>query len=423
MNIIKKVRIDGFWGSRTVEFKLQRNVNFLIGINGSGKTTIINLIAAVLKGDLSAINKVQFERIKINLENADTKEKHTIQVEKKLKEKSNYSDTVFTIKKGNKIIEEFSIDEYESEHLHFRRANTGRLMHRKFTNMYANKSDVLSNLINITWLSIHRKNRSGEERNYDSTIDAKIDDVKNSLIRYFSKLNRQCSVQTDQFQKFVFESLVVAHKLDDINKLVNDLDYEKEKKSLKEIFKYFHLAEDKNIKKLEKYFKIFEKSYEKMKKKEGITLDDISVLLGMVKIHSVSDEWFNVQKIQSNINKPKDLFFQVVNNLLQNKKIEINEKNELFVQPNETDKFNLVNLSSGEKQLLIILGQALLQELNTHIYIADEPELSLHVEWQEKLVKSINDLNPNAQMFFATHSPDIIGPYHSSIIRIEDCIS
>ena len=77
-------------------------------------------------------------------------------------------------------------------------------------------------------------------------------------------------------------------------------------------------------------------------------------------------------------------------------------------------------LSSGEKQLLIILGQALLQDLTPVIFIADEPELSLHVEWQEKLTPSIAELNPNAQIVFATHSPDIVGAYSHRIINMED---
>jgi len=79
-------------------------------------------------------------------------------------------------------------------------------------------------------------------------------------------------------------------------------------------------------------------------------------------------------------------------------------------------------LSSGEKQLLIILGQSLLQENINHIYIADEPELSLHVEWQEKLVNSLKSVNPNSQIIFATHSPDIVGDFSNSVIKVEKAI-
>jgi len=72
--------------------------------------------------------------------------------------------------------------------------------------------------------------------------------------------------------------------------------------------------------------------------------------------------------------------------------------------------------------LLIILGQSLLQEYSNHVYIADEPELSLHVDWQEKLVSNLKNLNPNSQIIFATHSPDIVGNFYDSIIKVEEAI-
>ena len=79
-------------------------------------------------------------------------------------------------------------------------------------------------------------------------------------------------------------------------------------------------------------------------------------------------------------------------------------------------------MSSGEKQLIIILGESLLQQSIPHIYIADEPELSLHVEWQEKLVSSLKELNPNSQIIFATHSPDIVSEFSKSVIKVEETI-
>ena len=62
MNKIDKVRIDGFWIDKTVEFKLKDDVNFLIGVNGSGKTTIINLVAATLNADFATLDRFQFKK-------------------------------------------------------------------------------------------------------------------------------------------------------------------------------------------------------------------------------------------------------------------------------------------------------------------------------------------------------------------------
>lgn len=80
------------------------------------------------------------------------------------------------------------------------------------------------------------------------------------------------------------------------------------------------------------------------------------------------------------------------------------------------------DLSSGEKQLFIQLLEVLLQEGKPAVLIADEPELSLHVSWQEKLLAALRELNDNAQIIVATHSPDIVGPFRPSVIDMESII-
>jgi len=63
-------------------------------------------------------------------------------------------------------------------------------------------------------------------------------------------------------------------------------------------------------------------------------------------------------------------------------------------------------LSSGEKQILYIFVETLLAKLNT--IIIDEPEISMHIDWQKILVRSMRSLNPKAQIILATHSPEIM---------------
>jgi predicted ATP-binding protein involved in virulence len=42
------------------------------------------------------------------------------------------------------------------------------------------------------------------------------------------------------------------------------------------------------------------------------------------------------------------------------------------------------------------------------VFIVDEPELSLHIDWQEKFIDAILAANPSVQFILATHSPAII---------------
>ena len=65
-------------------------------------------------------------------------------------------------------------------------------------------------------------------------------------------------------------------------------------------------------------------------------------------------------------------------------------------------------LSSGEKQILVILLTVLVEDNESYVLFMDEPEVSLHIEWQKRLIDLILELNPNVQIILTTHSPAVI---------------
>ena len=65
-------------------------------------------------------------------------------------------------------------------------------------------------------------------------------------------------------------------------------------------------------------------------------------------------------------------------------------------------------LSSGEKQMLIILLTVLVEDNLPYVLFMDEPEVSLHIEWQKRLIDLCLELNPNIQIILTTHSPAVI---------------
>ena len=80
-------------------------------------------------------------------------------------------------------------------------------------------------------------------------------------------------------------------------------------------------------------------------------------------------------------------------------------------------------LSSGEKHLLIIFAHLLFnknkkERPNANIFIIDEPELSLHLRWQHNFVTKAIEADPNVQLIFATHSPEISGQYEDKFKEI-----
>ena len=106
-----------------------------------------------------------------------------------------------------------------------------------------------------------------------------------------------------------------------------------------------------------------------------------------------------------------------LNDFMEDKQVSISPSGHLNVSLKKPKtEFDILKLSSGEKQILILFIEALLQEDKECIYIADEPEISLHVEWQDKLLKSIYSLNSNAQIIIATHSPEMISARESSLL-------
>ena len=72
------------------------------------------------------------------------------------------------------------------------------------------------------------------------------------------------------------------------------------------------------------------------------------------------------------------------------------------------EELTAYQLSSGEKQMLVILLTVLVEDSQPYVLFMDEPEVSLHVDWQEQLIDLIMDLNPNVQIILTTHSPAMI---------------
>lgn len=426
MRKIKSVVIENFWGDKTVTLNFNDNINFLIGVNGSGKTTIINLIAASLNADFSTLDKVQFSKIRIEFFSiVDIKNDQTfIEIQKKEKVDSPYPNIIFSIKlPGDTKTKTFKLNEIEEE-LFFRYPSELRRQRLNMSGQLNRDINLsLQCIINLTWLSIHRTSRihSSDEKSFESSIDQKVKELSTELIKFFGVLDKQYSIETEKFQKNVFLSLIEGEKAANLLK-TDDLDSEKEKESLRQIFLLFKLQESEFSAKLDRHFKGFEEAKQIFEQKQSIELNKLSYVLGTRRIHSIVQEWNALNEKKNQINKQKLTFIEELNKLYQRKELFINEKNELNVKTESGKIFNLLNLSSGEKQLLIILGESLLQENKSHIYIADEPELSLHVDWQEKLVSSLKSVNQNSQIIFATHSPDIVGSHSNCVIKVENCI-
>lgn len=127
------------------------------------------------------------------------------------------------------------------------------------------------------------------------------------------------------------------------------------------------------------------------------------------------------QRLAAELTKPKKQFQDLIDELFAPtaKSIARDSNEILFHQYGETIPPYM--LSSGEKQMLVILLTALVQENRPGVLLMDEPEISLHIEWQQRLITLIRTLNPNAQIILCTHSPAIImDGWMDAVTEIED---
>lgn len=131
------------------------------------------------------------------------------------------------------------------------------------------------------------------------------------------------------------------------------------------------------------------------------------------------DEYIeNRDALRSQVNK----FLSLVNGFLSQtkKKVAVSGNDQLTVAVDDSiGTRSITALSSGERQLLVMLAHLSLNPNleGSGVFIVDEPELSLHIDWQEKFVVAVREANPNVQLILATHSPAII------LDRTESCRS
>lgn len=114
------------------------------------------------------------------------------------------------------------------------------------------------------------------------------------------------------------------------------------------------------------------------------------------------------QQKATQVSAPKKKFQDMIDDLFSETGKKINRKSNEIIIEQDGEQLLPYQLSSGEKQMLVILLTVLVQDEQHYALFMDEPEISLHVEWQQQLIKLIRELNPNVQIILTTHSPAVI---------------
>ena len=107
-----------------------------------------------------------------------------------------------------------------------------------------------------------------------------------------------------------------------------------------------------------------------------------------------------------------NLFTQIINSRLTFKHIIISRDSGFNIVDDDNPKktLNLSQLSSGEKQEIVLFYDLIFSTKEKLLLLIDEPEISLHISWQKKFLDDLLEVakHSNIQVIVATHSPQIV---------------
>jgi ABC-type lipoprotein export system ATPase subunit len=419
---VQRVEIDGFWGNCNLQTNLHDDVNIFIGRNGSGKTTFINFLEATLTADMELLASLQFKEIRLWLKNDKKRRKISI---------IRTRDVTY-----DKLLFKIGTEHHEllllPREIEYRRKG----IHPKYIDAINQVRSSLIKIINISWLSVHRElledeyrdpytRRTSTEKN---PVDRRIEDLTKRFTRYQLQLQSEINKLSDDFRKQVLASMLYSQEFDTFHtKQEVNLDFKSVKDGLMRTYSDLGALDTQIEKRIGEHISRIEKSVnafrEYKNKKGGILVDDILPLSLLSRTQHILNLSTDVEKKKNDILNPVNVYLNILRKFAEDKEFSLNPdlSGELLISKGKIF-LPLEQLSSGEKQLFILLTEALLQKGQRFVFIADEPELSLHIEWQKEVLASIWTLNPNSQIIVATHAPQIAGGWRDRIIRMEEII-
>jgi predicted ATP-dependent endonuclease of OLD family len=418
--IIKHVTISKLWGIKTISTDFDEHINIFIGINGSSKTTFLNLIEATFLVDLKVFYSIDFEHVKIDLIDSSIQ-----------------SITVMKFEKAGDVFIRYSFDyeepiEIPCSEIILQRPYRLPIIYREGLNQIKEK---MNNIINISWLSVNRDNSDYEDYNrhsserFSNMVDMKLQELIKKLLVFHLQLESDANKDSLKFKEEVLSLMLYNSKFDNYNennlKLFESTDIESMRRDLYKAFNKLGVAKDKSGI-IQNHINKIQESISRISNSDRISFEDVFVLSLINRTVSIVDISKEHEMNTANIYAPLTHFWKCLKSFMPNKNFQLNADNqrdlyiELLEGSEQKQEIPITSLSSGEKQLFILLSEALLQNKTSQLFIADEPELSLHIDWQRKILNALLDLNPKAQIIVATHSPEIAGNFPQNIINMKN---
>jgi predicted ATP-dependent endonuclease of OLD family len=424
------------------------DLTFLIGINGSGKTSALKLILGLTSPSFNYLNQIEFESCEVVCSTFNNERDIIIKAEQNKLNGTfsmylTLSNQLFQVEPT--VIKRFlrnQEDPYDLDEISMLEQR-----HREiFDNLEVTKS--IRELATPKFLGLDRRiyegrlidyrykkrqfagsvyrKRSTEKYLDAPAIDTSLDDVQNLVFDYIRKISQQQSQFSEEFKQKIFSqsfSFVKDYSAgpipstDEIEKRKQEVLTAIENLGIKYLDYSVNLFFDEITaitKKIESFSEeekdISSNTYNKEYLDILIKWNNNSFQLKRVDdLISYSQEY---QKKIAELRAPMKRLENITSNFLKEgkKNLRIEPDGEIRVALKNRRFANIFELSSGEKQIIIMIAHLIFEEdqKDSGIFIIDEPELSLHIAWQEIFVNSIIQASPKTQFILATHSPSII---------------
>lgn len=148
---------------------------------------------------------------------------------------------------------------------------------------------------------------------------------------------------------------------------------------------------------------------------EGRTADIIASIL-KPHLEGISARHKALQELRDLL----DSFVNNLNSFYSHKHLRFDLRRGFSIRSDNDETLSPEKLSSGEKQLLIIMSDVLCARDDVTVFIIDEPEISLNVTWQRKLAGALlrSMRGTRSQLILATHSIEILSQYDGNVVSL-----